>query len=133
MKTHVFFYAKVIPSALCLFLLSSCYSYKPYLNGPASPSAFKDSITEGKKYELKLVGGRTVVMKVDSVASDRLVGDVSENGPKGIFRQEDFIIAYDQIESVENRKFSTWKTIAVIVIPVVVLSLFAAESLSWEN
>lgn len=110
-------YSMALSLVSCIMLLTSCYAYKPYLEkGKTSPEELRANLTQGETYELAMTTGRMYEVKVDSVMSDRLIGAATnENNQK----QNDYIILFNQIESVRKKKVSTGLTIIAVAVPII--------------
>ncbi|HEY4654178.1 MAG TPA: hypothetical protein VIH22_06675 [Cyclobacteriaceae bacterium] len=102
-------------TALSTILLASCYSYKPYLDARnTSPETISQKVSQGKRYALTVVGGKKVEMRVDSVLTDRLIGDIHFRLNKAHMHQKDYTIYFNQIESVKERKLNAALTMGLI-------------------
>lgn len=119
MKALIQNFKTINRAAFCLFIFTAYYSYKPYLNRQRDSSLqLKEKIAVGKKYEFKLVSGQTLLMKVDTVGDDRVKGDAVL---KGGGRINNYIVLFDQVESIKEGKISIGWTLFAIAVPVTVL------------
>lgn len=101
-------------------------SYRPYVSKEqTSPAELKEKIIAGKKYQITLVTGELLAMKVSRILDDKLMGMV--NQPRKNFRQENYMIRFDQIESVKNQKVSAGQTFIAIAVPVGVIIFFISN------
>lgn len=116
---------------LIINLFCSCHSYKSMLNGQqVSGETLRENIVLGKKYKIITKEDMKMVIKVDSVFEDRMVGK-ARLLVNGITRhQKDHPIYFEQVEPVRYQKISTGKTIAVILIPI---GIFIAVISGLEN
>jgi len=142
MKTIETFIIKSAGLILWCSLLSSCYSYKPYLNDlQISSEVLREKIAPGKKYEVLTTDSKKLTIKVDSVTNDRLIGDASwkvntgqSKNPQQISNQtiyqKKYSILFNQIKSIKERKISAGKTIAAIAIPIGILVLIGIHSVN---
>ncbi len=129
---------------LCCSLLTSCYSYKPYIDDVQITSEIlQEKITPGKKYEIMTIDGKRLTVKVDSTGNRSITGDVSwivsyrqsknDHSASQIsetVHQKNYTILFEQIKSVRERKVSAGKTIAAIVVPIGILALIGTYSLN---
>jgi hypothetical protein len=103
-------------------VLSSCTTYKPFLDSRVdSPTVMKSRILQGEKYEIRLLTGQTMIMKVDSIQDEKLVGNVFVQGSEHNTRIKNYMVSFDQIDSVEKPKISAGKTAIAILLPVTIL------------
>lgn len=104
----------IITGAACAIFLSSCVGYKPYLEASnVNAERLSEKIIPDKRYELLVVGGKKVRIRVDSVLTDRIVGDTYISGQPGS-RQNDNVIFFRQIMSVKERKVNVPLTIGAV-------------------
>ena len=116
-------YAKLMGLILSC-VLGSCHSYKPLItNHDVSPEKIKEGITVGKKYEILTNGGRNLFVKVDSIREDRLYGDARVHDSGSTRREKNCTIYFADVESINQQKFSTGKTVAAVIVPIVSLAL----------
>lgn len=122
MKTR----AKINWLFLTLTFLSSCYTYRPYLDSSqTSPEVLNGKFVIDKKYEITLTTGQKLQIKVDSLTEQYIRGQVFS--PEKQFRQKNFMIPYDRIASVKNKRFNPVLTIIAVGVPIGALVLFISN------
>ncbi len=116
----------------CLILsvvlsLSSCYSYKPYLESVHTGRVpLNDKMEIGGKYKLSLVNGDVAVLKVRFVSVDSVRGRVALSRNQTVYYDKNYAISRDQIATIKERKFNPVKT-TLLVVPVVLLILVVSS------
>jgi hypothetical protein len=111
--------------------MSSCTAYKPYLDRNVdSPAVIRSKMFPDEKYEIRLLTGQTMIMKVDSVQDERLVGNIFVRGSEKNTKLKNYMIPYDQIDSVKKGKISAGRTAIAIVLPVTLL-IFAFSDMTF--
>ena len=104
---------------LIITVATSCHSYKSMLNDQqVSDKTLRENIIPGKKYEVTTKERMKMVIRVDSLFEDRMVGS-TRLLVNGLTRhKKNYPIYFEQVESVRDQKISTGKTIAVILVPI---------------
>jgi hypothetical protein len=109
--------------SLFILLFCSCHSYIPYLNDQQiSSEVLREKIEVGKKYEVLTKDHKKMIMKVESLTEDKMIGEARVSVDGNTFQVKNQIILFDQIASVRNQKVNAIKTIAAIVIPIGIIA-----------
>jgi hypothetical protein len=92
-----------------------------------SPAVIRSKILPGEKYEIRLRTGQTMIMKVDSVQDEKLIGNVFVQGSEKNTRIKSYMVSYHQIDTVKKQKISAGKTAIAIILPITLLIIALSD------
>ena len=116
-----------------ILLFTSCHVYKPLAGSQNNaPEEIKDRIQPGRSYAFLTEIGETVYIKVDSVMSDRVIGNARIKGSNGTVRANNFTVYLRNVVSAKESKFSLPLTLGVCV-GACLATVLIASPLVWNS